>query len=96
MRWPPYVVSMRVVEGERTKFRFWFPVFILWPLLAVFLLLTFIATLFADGASMATGHKPGYTRLLVGVLGVVGESRGTEVFVQDKNHKSRTVAFTVR
>lgn len=96
MKFPPYVVSMRVAEGERTKFRFWFPLFILWPLLAVLLLLTLIATLFADGGSMIAGHKPGYTRLLVEVLKVVGESRGTEVFVQDKSHKSRTVAFAVR
>ena len=34
-----------------------------------------------------------YTRLLVGVVGIVGETRGTEVFVQDRNH---TVALRLR
>jgi len=96
MKCPPYAVSMRIVEEERTKFRLWFPLFILWPLVLVFLLLTLIATLFADAASMISGHRPGYTRLLFGVLGVVSETRGTEVFVQDRSKRSRTVAFTVR
>ena len=45
---PPYLVSMRVVEEERTKFRLWFPLFLLWPLLLPLLLLTLIVTLFAD------------------------------------------------
>ena len=96
MKCPPYAVSMRIVEEERTKFRLWFPLFILWPLVLVFLLLTQIATLFADAASMISRHRPGYTRLLFGVLGVVSETRGTEVFVQDRSNRSRAVAFTVR
>jgi hypothetical protein len=95
MKCPPYLVKMRVEERQRIKFRLWLPVFILWPLLLVLLLLTLVATLFADLASLAAGHRPGYTRLLFGVLGVVGETRGTEVFIQDKSHASRTVAFTV-
>ena len=96
MKCPPYLVSMRIVDGERTKFRLWFPLFILWPIALPFLLLTVIATLFADLFSLITLHKPGYTRFLFGVLGIVSETRGTEVFIQDKSHHSRTVAFTLR
>lgn len=96
MRVPPWLVSMRIAEGERTKFRFWFPLFILWPLVLVFIVLTMVATLLADLFSLVTFHKPGYTRFLFGVLGVVGQTRGTEVFVQDKSHSSRTVAFVLR
>ncbi len=96
MKCPPYLVSMRIADGERTKFRLWLPFFILWPLLLVLILLTVIATLFADLFSLLSGHRPGYTRLLFGVLGVVNETRGTEVFIQDKSHHSRTVAFTLR
>ena len=29
---PAYLVSMRIAEQERTKFRLWFPLFFLWPL----------------------------------------------------------------
>lgn len=93
---PPYSVSMRVANEERTKFRLWFPLFLLWPLLLVFVLLTLIATLFADLFSLLTGHRPGYTRFLFGILGVMGHTRGTEVFIQDRSHNSRIVAFTLR
>jgi ABC-type transport system involved in cytochrome c biogenesis permease subunit len=96
MKCPPYLVSMRIQEQERTKFRLWFPLFILWPLLAVFVLLTVIAALLADLFSLVAQYRPGYTHFLFGVLGVVGETRGTEVFVQDKTHNSRTVALTLR
>ena len=96
MKCPPYAVSLRVVEQERTKFRLWFPLFILWPLLIVFVLLTVVATLVADLFSLVSWHKPGYTRFLFGVLGIVSETRGTEVFVQDRTHNCRTVALTLR
>ena len=96
MKCPPYAVSLRVVEQERTKFRLWFPLFILWPLLIVFVLLTVVAALLADLFSLVSWHKPGYTRFLFGVLGIVSETRGTEVFVQDRTHSCRTVALTLR
>jgi hypothetical protein len=93
---PPNVVSMRVVEQERTKFRLWFPLFLLWPLLLPLLILTVIATLFADAVGLLARTKTGFTRFIFAVLGVVGETRGTEVFVQDRTHANRTVAFTLR
>jgi polyferredoxin len=87
---------MRVVEGERTKFRLWFPLFLLWPLLLPLLVLTLIGTLFADVVGLLSRQKTGFTRFVLGVLGIVGETRGTEVFIQDKSHTRRTVAFTLR
>lgn len=102
MKCPPYLVSMRITQGERTRFRLWFPLFIMWPLLIALLLLTVVATLLVDLFSLITCHKPGYTRLMFGVLGVIGETRGTEVFIEDggrrshQNHNGRTVAFTLR
>ena len=93
MRMPPYAVALRIVEQERTKFRIWFPLFLLWPLAIPFLILTFIATLVVDAFYLLSGQRAAYTRLLVGVLGVVGETRGVEVFIQDP---VRTVALTLR
>jgi hypothetical protein len=93
MRMPPYAVALRIVEQERTKFRIWFPLFLLWPLAVPFLILTFVATLLVDAFRLLSGQRGAYTRLLVGVLGVVGETRGVEVFIQDP---ARTVAFTLR
>jgi hypothetical protein len=93
MNMPPYAVALRIVEQERTKFRIWFPLFLLWPLALVFLILTFIVTVVVDAIRLLSGQKGTYTRLVVGVLGVVGEVRGVEVFVQDP---VRTVALTLR
>jgi hypothetical protein len=93
MRMPPYAVALRIVEQERTKFRIWFPLFLLWPLAVPFLILTFVATLLVDAFRLLSGQRGAYTRLLEGVLGGVGETRGVEVFIQDP---ARTVAFTLR
>lgn len=93
---PPYLVRVRIAEQEGTKFRLWFPLFILWPVLLVLVLLTLAATLLADLLSLISLHKPGYTRFLFGVLGIVGETRGTEVLIEDRRHHSRTVALTLR
>jgi hypothetical protein len=93
MKMPPYAVALRIAEQERTKFRIWFPLFLLWPLAIPLLILTFIATLAVDAVRLLAGQKGTYTRLAVGVLGVVGETRGVEVFVKDP---VRTVALTLR
>ena len=39
-----------------------------------------------DAFRLLAGQKGAYTRLAVGVLGVVGETRGVEVFVEDPAH----------
>jgi hypothetical protein len=93
MKMPPYAVALRIVKQEQTKFRIWFPLFLLWPLAIPLLILTFIATLLVDAFYLLSGQRGAYTRLLVGVLGVVGETRGVEVFIQDPTH---TVALTLR
>jgi hypothetical protein len=93
MKLPPYAVALRIAEQERTKFRIWFPLFLLWPLAIPFLILTFTATLLVDAFYLLSGQRAAYTRLLVGVLGVVGETRGVEVLIQDP---ARTVALTLR
>jgi len=90
MKIPPYAVALRIVEQGRTKSRIWFPLFLLWPLAVPLLVLTFMATLLVDAVRMLAGHRDSYTRLAVGVLEVVGETRGVEVYVQDK---ARTFAL---
>jgi len=96
MRMPPSVISMRVVQRDRTKFRLWLPLFLLWPLLLPLLVLTLLATLLADLVGFLGRQKTGFTRFVVGVMSIVGETRGTEVFVQDRGHADRTVAFLLR
>ena len=86
MKMPPYLVAMRVVEEERTKFKIWFPLFLLWPLVLQFVVLTLFATVVVAAFRFLAGQKGAYTRLVVGLLGIVGETRGTEVFIQDDAH----------
>jgi hypothetical protein len=90
MKMPPYAVALRIKEQGRTKFRIWFPLFLLWPLAIPLLVLTFMATLLVDAVRFLAGHRDSYTRFAMGVLSVVGETRGVEVYVQDE---ARTFAL---
>ena len=93
MRLPPAVIAMRIVEQGRTRFRIWFPLFLLWPLVLVLVVLTLTIAALVDVVMPATGQRFAYTRLIGGGLNVVGEIRGTELFIKDAR---RTVALTVR
>jgi hypothetical protein len=93
MKVPPYLVAMRVVEQGRTKVRLWLPLFLLWPLALPLIVLTLLGTVIVDVCRLLDSRKWAYTRLAVGVLGLLGETRGTEIFVQDGIH---TVAFRLR
>lgn len=93
MKMPPYLVAMRIVEQGRTKVRLWLPLFLLWPLVLPLVLLTLLGTLIVDAVRFVGGRRGAYTRLALGVLGILGETRGTEVFVEDR---FRTVAFRLR
>ncbi len=93
MKLPPAIVAMRIVQQEGTGFRLWFPLFLLWPLLMVLLTLALLVSLLADAVRGAAGPTYSYTRLVWGGMSLVGETKGTEVLVQDK---LRTVAFTLR
>ncbi len=93
MKVPPYAFSLRVAEAGRTKVRLWLPMFIVWPLLLVLGLLAVIVALLLDLVFVVTGQRPHYTAFVVGCLGLMGEARGTEVFV---NKESQTVVLTIR
>ena len=98
MRMPPYLISLRVMDQGRTKFRLWLPLFLLWLLLLPLFLLALVLTLLADLFTLLSGRRPGFTRFMFGVLGVMNAARGTEVHVNadDKRNKRTSVAFTLR
>ncbi len=96
MKCLPYAVRMRIEDGERTKVRLWLPVFLLWPLFLVLLVLGLLLALIVDLFTALSGRRPGYSRLLIGCFEVMGETSGTEVFIQDRSRSGRTVAFRVR
>ncbi len=92
MKLPPCLVDVKIADEERTKFRMWLPLFILWPLMLALVLVALIVALLVDGVLITAGRRHGYLRLAVGCLEVMGASRGVEVSVRDKEH---TVAVTV-
>lgn len=101
MKCPPYLVRLRIEEPDQTRLRLWLPLFLLWPLLLVLLAVAVVVTLLADLISLLTLHRPvytrlAYTRLLLGIVGLLGETRGTEVFIEDRDRTCRTVILTLR
>ena len=89
---PPYLISMRVTDQGRTKFRLWLPLCLLWLLVLPFFLLALVVTLLADLVTLPMGNRFGFTRLVFGVVEMLGAVRGTEVHVdnvRDPKHKRR-------
>jgi hypothetical protein len=98
MRMPPYLISLRVTDQGRTKFRLWLPLFLLWLLLLPLFVLILVVALLVDLLTLAAGWRFNFTRFLFGVVGVMGAARGTVVQVNphDPRHQSQSVAFTLR
>jgi hypothetical protein len=101
MRMPPYLISMRVIYQGRTKFRLWLPLFLLWLLLLPLFVLALVVTLLTDLFTLAIGWRFNSTRFLFRVIGLLGETRGTEVNIDsrdenDHGQKRTIVAFTLR
>lgn len=98
MRMPPSWISMRVTDQGRTKFRLWLPLWLLWLLVLPFFLLALVLTFLADLVTLPMGNGFRFTRLLFGLVDVLGQARGTEVYVdsRDPKHPQSHVAFTLR
>lgn len=82
MNLPVYLIDMTIAPNDRRPFRLWLPLFLLWPLLLVFAVLSLVLTILADIALWAMGrpyHR--YTLLLIGCFQLLAEVRGTSVHV---------------
>jgi len=92
---PPAFINVRVHKEGEAHFRLWLPFFLLWPLLLVVGILALIASLLADLVLLLVGAAyHGFTRLLLGVLKLLPETRGTTVHVRAKD--SSLVDVTIR
>ena len=98
MRMPPYLISLRVTDQGRTKFRLWLPLFLLWLLLLPLFVLALVVTFLLDLLTLPLGNGFRFSRFLFGVIGVMGAARGTEVQVAtgDPKHPNQRVAFTLK
>jgi len=87
MIWPPSVLRIRVVKGERKPLRLWIPLFVIWPL--VLLLAVVLMPLVLLGAVLIRGG--GFARKLLLAVPrsyvVPCSSRGLQVQVVEKNEQ---------
>jgi hypothetical protein len=92
MKAPPAVVDVHVAETGGRKLHLWLPVFVLWPLLLLLGGLAIAASALVDAVLVVMGRPRRFTTFVLGCLDAVGETRGTQVSV---DNKSRTVDVTV-
>lgn len=79
---PPIVIDVHVRERNARNFRIWFPFFILWPLLLVIVILALVIALLVDVAMWLAGARTyNLTRLLIGSLHLLADTRGTSAYV---------------
>lgn len=77
---PPLVIDVHVHEVGGRRVRVWFPFVLLWPFLAIVFGFALLVTALVDLALLGAGARyHHYTQLLLGVLRLLGESRGTRV-----------------
>lgn len=92
---PPYVIDLRVKSEEHRPFRLWLPLFLLWPLGLALLALALVFTILADVVLLLMGERyHHYSRFLLRSVGLLGELRGTTVYVQ--NGSQNLVDLTIR
>jgi hypothetical protein len=79
---PPIVIDVHVRERNARTHRIWFPFFILWPLLLVIVILALVITVLVDVAMFLAGARTyNLTRLLIGSLHLLADTRGTSAYV---------------
>jgi hypothetical protein len=85
MNVPPLVLDLRVVRPERRPVRLWLPLFLLWPLALVLVVVAAVFTLLADAVLLVLGrHYHHYTVLLLRSLETLGETRGMVIRVSNE------------
>jgi len=83
MNAPPYLIDMRIQAPEH-RFSLWLPLFLLWPLMLVFGVLSLVLTILADITLFLLGQRYHYyTLLLLGIFATTTELRGTTIHIRD-------------
>jgi hypothetical protein len=88
MKLPPSLIYFRIKEAGKRGFGFWFPLFLLWPLIIFLVILLFIVTFVADAVMFAIRnpyHR--FTRFLWETMLVTFEMRNLRVSVSGQDKK---------
>ncbi len=84
MKMPPAILDLRVAPPDRRPVHVWLPLFLLWPLALILVLLALVVTVPVDFVLLVIG-KPyhHYTILLLRACGVLCETHGMVIRVND-------------
>jgi len=94
MNLPPYLIDLRVKSEGHRAFHLWLPLFLLWPLGLVLLVLMLVFTILADIVLLLMGEAyHHHTRFVLGCFGLLAQMRGTTVHV---NGPGSLVDLTVK
>ena len=87
MKLPPYLLRLRLGNNER-DFSLWLPLFLVWPLVLVFLIAAFAVLLPFALLALIFTWRWGWLRSLVlsapALLGLFGQLAGLEIDVSGK------------
>ncbi len=87
MKWPPYLLRLRFGNDER-DFSLWLPLFLIWPLVLVFLLAAFLVLLPFALLALIFTWRWGWLKSLVlstpALLRLFGQLPGLEIDVSGK------------
>jgi len=94
MKMPPAILDLAITPNDGRRIHLWLPLFLLWPLAFVLVVLALVFTIVADLVLLLIGRRyHHYTLLVVRSLGVLNETHGMVVRVNDGN---ATVDMTVQ
>jgi len=87
MKMPPSLLLIRTAHPGRKTVSLRLPIFLLWPLLLILLLIPLMLALLAD---LITFFRFALTRLTAGIFPLLGEIRGTSVGVSKPDRETKT------
>ena len=81
---PPAILDLRIAPPDRRPIHLWLPLFLLWPVFLILGVLSLVFTIIADVVLLLLGQRyHHYTVLLVRSFGVLCETRGMVIRVND-------------
>lgn len=84
MNLPPMLMYLRIVKPGQAPVSVWLPLFLLWPLVALVLLLPVLVLMIVDAALLVAGQRyHHYSLLVLRALALIGDTRGMVIRVKD-------------
>jgi hypothetical protein len=88
---PPAIMRLRIYDRGKSRFRLWLPLFLLWPIALVLLLLLLPFVVLAQIILRLTGTGINLFRIFFGLYGVICALRGLLVNVDSPRSCSKVL-----